>query len=105
MRLQLQLKHHFAAISGRALVGYIGWLATTSAIADDWLANKGMLTPVTDESADVRALTIVAARDPAVLRALIRGARDGNSGRRIYFKRGANARNPAERKASVLNAS
>lgn len=86
LHLQLKQGHHLVAMRGGVVVGYAGWLITSKAIAEAWLAGRGRLRPHPD--ADAAALTIVAGGERAVVTRLIRGARDLNPGMRAYFKRG-----------------
>lgn len=100
VRLQLKHRHHVAAMRGRTLVGYVGWMATRSDIGAGWLAGTEVLTPVDERAADALAVTIVVALEPRLALSLIREARKLNIGRRAYFKRGDGE---SARKATVLN--
>jgi hypothetical protein len=102
IRHQLGAGHHFAAMSGTELVGYAGWLLTSDAIARAWVESNGPLVRVPAEQATAAALTTVAVTDPAVTLRLMRGARELNKGKRVYFKRGSEGRGRLPRKASVL---
>lgn len=103
IRHQLGAGHHFAAMSGTELVGYAGWLLTSDAIAQAWAESDRPLLRVPTEQATAAALTTVAVTDPAATRRLLRGAREVNKGKRIYFKRGSEGRGRTPRKTSVLN--
>lgn len=102
--LQHQLAHgnHLAAVSGNRIVGYCGWLPTTSAIASAWVEDRGQLVPVLD-GADAVAVTVVACRDNRTLAALIRQARALGPGKRLYFKRQYADASRTPRKSSVEN--
>jgi hypothetical protein len=104
VRLQLRHEYHFAALTGRTLVGYAGWLPTSSEAAALWIDDRGPLSPIIDHAVDAFAVTIVATADPAVTRPILRAVRKRNVGKRAFFKREA-AQDPAKaRKASVYNA-
>ncbi len=103
IRQQLGAGHHFAAMSGTELVGYAGWLLTSDAVAQAWIDSNGPLLRVPPEQATAAALTTVAVTDPAATRRLMRGARELNKGKRVYFKRGSEGQNRPPRKTSVLN--
>ena len=103
IRQQLKNGHHLVAMDGPMMVGYIGWLLTTKAIGDLWQQNLGNLKPVADEVCDSAALTVVAARNRALLLRLIRGARTMNPGKRVYFKREYEGEGRPTRKSSVEN--
>jgi hemolysin-activating ACP:hemolysin acyltransferase len=100
VRLQLKNRHHVAAMRGRVLIGYVGWMPTQRDIGEGWLAGTRALTPVADSAADALAVTIVVALEPRLALHLIREARKLNVGRRAYFKRGEGE---GARKATVLN--
>jgi hypothetical protein len=102
IRQQLGAGHHFAAMSGTELVGYAGWLLTSDAVAQAWIDSNGPLIRVPPEQATAAALTTVAVTDPAATRRLMRGARELNKGKRVYFKRGSEGRDRPPRKSSVL---
>jgi hypothetical protein len=101
---QLMNGSHVAAVAGKRLVGYCGWLPTTSAIAAAWVADRGPLQPAPDGSDDAVAVTVIAAADRRILTALIRRARASGPGKRLYFKRHYADPTRAPRKRSVANA-
>jgi hypothetical protein len=105
VRRQLRSGHHLAAMQGRSLVGYVGWLLTSRTIAEEWLGTGGRLLSVEKSKADAAALTIVAAAERRVLMRLIRGARKLNPGTRVYFKRQYAQASRRARKAAVDNVS
>lgn len=100
IRRQLHLGHHQVAIEAGTIVGYAGWLLTSEAIGSAWLAGRGNLVPIDPTLADAAALTTVAVREPAAVLPLMRGARDLNPGKRIFFKRDGEGRT---RKGAVIN--
>jgi hypothetical protein len=103
LQFQLSRRCHVAAVEGNRLVGYVGWMPTTRAIAEAWSQDRGPLTPVADP-ADAVALTVVATLgDKRVLAALIRRAREANPGLPVYFKRQYAGGRRAARKSHVRN--
>lgn len=84
---QLRDQHHLVALDGRRVVGYAGWMMTTTAMAQAWLRNDGPLLRKSGPEADAPVLTIVASVNKAITARLMRGARELNPGRRAYFKR------------------
>jgi hypothetical protein len=102
--LQHQLAHgnHVAAVTSERIVGYCGWLPTTSAMAAAWVEDRGQLLPVTG-NADAVVLTVVACGDRTLLAALIRRARNLNPGKRVYFRRQYADPRRVPRKSSVKN--
>lgn len=103
LRHQLRYGCHLAAISGRSLVGYCGWLPTRVPIAEAWLQDKGTLRPVLDGNADAYAVTVVAAAERRLLTALIREVRKEHPRTRWFFKREYQDRSRPARKSSVAN--
>jgi hypothetical protein len=100
IRRQLHHGYHLVALRGTVIIGYAGWLLTTTEIGEAWLAGRGKLVAAPKERANAAALTTVAARERTAVRLLIRGARDRNPGKRIFFKRdGATG----VRKTTVMN--
>jgi hypothetical protein len=103
VRLQLRHEHHVAALAGKALVGYVGWLPTTSEAAEAWLDDRGPLHPILDREVDGFAVTIVLTVDSSITRPIVRAARYRNAGKRAFFKRITLADATASRKNSVLS--
>jgi hypothetical protein len=89
---QLELGHHLVAMQRGIVVGYAGWLLTSQAIAEAWREDRDSLKA--HPSAEVAALTIVAANERPVVTRLIRGARNLNPDVRYYFKRGGEGERP-----------
>jgi hypothetical protein len=104
LRGQLKHSHNLAALRGDVMVGYAGWLLTTVAIGTEWMENRAILSPMTAEDSDAAALTVFASDDRGATTRLIRGARELNIGRRVFFKRGYDGQMKPGRKATVLNA-
>ena len=75
VRQQLYLGHHMVAVRGKSLAGYAGWLLTSEAIGNAWLAGRGRLVPVDHALADAAALTTVAVAEKRPCSAHPRGAR------------------------------
>jgi hypothetical protein len=103
IRRQLRNGHHLVAMSGTAIVGYVGWMLTSQAIAEEWSHDRGVLKPDPEGKQDVAALTIVAVSDSRATTGLIRRARQINPRVRVYFKRQYQDKLRGARKASVLN--
>ncbi len=101
IRRQLALGHHVLAVGPNgALVGYAGWLRTSTHGAELWMAGDSPLAAQDD--GDAAALTIVAASERSAVPLLIRGCRDRNPNIQVYFKR-RYTEGPGERKAKVRN--
>ena len=105
IQTQLLEGHNLAAMEGERMVGYAGWLLTTIATGEEWAENRAILRPLKPEESDAAALTIFVSDDKAATLRLIRGARELNKGRRVFFKRGYDGQLKHSRKATVLNVS
>ena len=103
IRTQLHAGHNLAALQGDRMIGYAGWLLTNEKTGSEWLENRAILRPLRAEDSDAAALTIFASEDKGVTLRLIRGARELNKGRRVFFKRGYDAQVKTGRKSTVLN--
>lgn len=103
VRRQLSDGNNLAAISDGQMTGYAGWLHTTVAEGEEWLENRAILKPRPEIECDAAALTVVAVSDSAVTTRLMRGARELNKGKRVFFKRGYDGVVRPSRKSSVLN--
>ncbi len=97
---QLSYGHNLIALRRDRLVGYAGWMLTSTELAEAWVAGHGKLIRKDGAEATAAALTIVASQDRAAIARLMRGARRLNPGKRAYFKRGADGNKP-ERKRSA----
>jgi hypothetical protein len=99
---QLKHGHHLVAMRRNRIVGYAGWLLTSSEIAEGWIENRTSLIRKSDAEATAAALTIVASQDRAAITKLMRGARRLNPGKRAYFKRAASATKPARKRSARI---
>ena len=68
------------------LAAYVGWIKTTSQVAETWLNNDGPLSMTPDEY-DAVAVTILAAQDKRRMLGLIKHAKTLNQGKSVYWKR------------------
>jgi len=100
--LQLRLSNHLVAMQGNRMVGYAGWLHTSREVGEAWMNGFGKLNAISADKADAASLTIVRSTDNSATRRLLRGARELNPGRLVYFKRDANP-TQTTRKRSVQN--
>lgn len=103
IRAQLSYENHLAAMSGKLMVGYAGWLHTNAEYAEAWLRGDGILKSLDGRPHDCAALTVFVVSDARATPRLIRGARELNKGVRVYFKRDYDGSTRGPRKASVLN--
>jgi hypothetical protein len=104
VQYQLHQGDHLAAVTRDRLVGYCGWLPTTTLNADAWMSDGIALAPLTStERADAVLLTIVAARDRVTAFALFGQLARLNSFERVYFKREYPEKTRASRKRVVSN--
>ena len=104
IRQQLAMGHNLAALDHRReLVGYAGWIHTSSVSAELWAMDQGALQHLDGKAHDAAALTVVAVSDPRATMRLMRGARELNKGVRVYFKRSYDGEVRGPKKASVLN--
>ena len=88
VRSQLSKGYQVAALGqDNELLGYAGWIPTLRASAELWVADRGALKVVSDQSFDAVALTIVVSRNRAVTSALMRTARLRYPGLQVFFKR------------------
>lgn len=90
LRHQLRDQHHLVALEGMKVVGYAGWMTTNTDIARAWLEDRGPLIRRSGPDAEASVLTIVASANKSITTRLMRGARELNPGRRVYFKRDSN---------------
>ena len=100
---QLVSGEHAAAMAPNGeMVGYAGWVITSSLIAQLWIADKAALRPV-ERPGDAAALTIVVSRTRESTTRLIRAAREFNPGVPVFFKRGYEGALKPSKKAAVFN--
>lgn len=83
---QLESGNHLVAGVDDRIVGYVGWIATTSAIAEAWLDQDAALRPAS-ENIDALAVTVLAAEHPRYIASLIREAKIRHPGHSVYWKR------------------
>ena len=105
VRRQLQDGHNLAGMRGTEIVGYAGWLHTNIATGEGWMEDRAILKPLYGEEVDAAALTVFATSDKSMTPRLIRGARELNKGKRVFFKRGYDGVVRPGRKNTVLNVS
>jgi hypothetical protein len=86
LRYQLEGGSHLVAGLDDRIVGYLGWVRTTRAIAEAWVAESGPLTAVA-EHPDAVAPTIFVTADPRYALPLVRSAKAVNLGYSVYWKR------------------
>ncbi|MEN8832979.1 MAG: hypothetical protein ABF285_11555 [Pacificibacter sp.] len=105
VRRQLRDGNNLAGICDDQIVGYAGWLHTNVSTGEEWMENRAILRPLAEADSDAAALTVVAVSDAKVTIRLMRGARELNKGKRVFFKRGYDGVVRPERKSNVLNVS
>lgn len=86
LRYQLEAQSHLVVGRDDQIVGYLGWIRTTRAIAEAWVANDGALTAVT-ENVEAVAATVLVTENPKYALPLIRRAKTLNLGLSVYWKR------------------
>lgn len=105
IRKQLRSGRQVAAISpGNDLLAYAGWVPTTRASAELWVAEIGPLS-IVNEGQDAMAMTVVVSTEAAVTAALMRRARDLNPDMKWYFKRSYDGQLRPARKQSLQDKS
>lgn len=105
VRRQLKDGNNLAGTKDNQIVGYAGWLHTDIATGEEWMEDRAILKPLYGDAVEAAALTVFATADPAMTRRLIRGARELNKGKRVFFKRGYDGVVRPDRKNTVLNVS
>lgn len=95
-----QLRHgnYVMAMRRGRLIGYIGWLVTTEAIAEAWIRDEGRLRAVHDNP-EVLVITILVAPDPRTMMAMARYMKLNVSQSRAYWKRDIQGRGLVPRMA------
>ncbi len=83
--LQLDQGTHLIATRNDLIVGYVGWLRTSEAIARNWLESDEALTFVEDGPA--AAVTILAVDSAEDIKRLIRAAKNDEADASVYWKR------------------
>ena len=88
IRYQLETGNHLVAGLDDKIVGYLGWIRTTKAIAEAWLDEDGPLHPALHNLTAV-GVTVLAVEDAGTILPLIREAKRRNPGISVYWKRHA----------------
>jgi hypothetical protein len=104
IRLQLKNKWHLCAIRDNRLVGYCGWVFTTTEIAEKYI--KGEPPPRTNvpsEPADTPVLTIVCIPERQLVLPMVRAMRKLGQGKRVFFRREYFNPTKPKRVNSVIN--
>ena len=83
---QLETGSHLIVGVDDRIVGYVGWIRTTRAIAEAWFDRDAKLEPAY-ENVDAVAVTVLATEDPQCMLRLIKHAKTLNSGYSVYWKR------------------
>lgn len=104
LRKQLSQQYNLAALDGEKLVGYLGWAICTEASAEAWLNASGPLVHSAPDDVAVAVLTSVISDSKDATRRMIRGARELNKGRVVYFARDYEAGGVEQRRMKVRNA-
>jgi hypothetical protein len=88
LRYQLDTGNHIVMGLDDRIVGYLGWIKTTRAVADAWLDQDGPLHAVLHDL-DAIAVTVLAVEESGDILPLIRRAKQLNPGYSVYWKRHA----------------
>lgn len=86
LRYQIEVQSHLVAGLDDRIVGYLGWIRTTRAIAEGWMINESALNAVADNP-DAVAATVLVTEQPKFALPLIRRAKTLNRGFSVYWKR------------------
>jgi hypothetical protein len=86
LRYQLEAQTNLVAGFDDHIVGYLGWIRTTRAIAEAWVTDDGALTAA-GHNADAVAATVLVVETPRYALPLIRRAKSVNLGMSVYWKR------------------
>jgi hypothetical protein len=86
LRFQLETECNLVAGYDDEIVGYLGWIRTTDAIAENWLNHQGALTAVA-ENASAAVVTVIVASNSKYLLPMIRRAKVLNPDLPVYWKR------------------
>lgn len=98
LRYQLAQGAHVVLEADGQIAGYAGWIRTTNAIAQAWVAHDAPLRASWD-NVDAVALTVVASEDPKHYLPLIRRFKMLNPNCHAYWKREAGPGRPGSRRA------
>jgi hypothetical protein len=90
--LRHQLEAHCNLVAGfeDEIVGYLGWIRTTTEIAEAWIIDEGPLTAVSEDasaSASAAAVTVLVASNPRFMLPMIRHAKAAHPALHVYWKR------------------
>ncbi|RUW49051.1 hypothetical protein EOA32_23800 [Mesorhizobium sp. M1A.F.Ca.ET.072.01.1.1] len=85
LRYQLEQQTHLIGSIDDAIVAYVGWIVTSSEIAEAWVANNGPLNPYPGGPAV--AVTVLATRSSSHILPLIKEAKLLNLDKSVYWKR------------------
>lgn len=86
LRFQLETQCHLVAGDEDEIVGYLGWIQTTVAIAEAWIADQGPLL-ASKEDVSAVAVTILATSHPRYVLPLIKHAKTLRPDLPVYWKR------------------
>jgi hemolysin-activating ACP:hemolysin acyltransferase len=102
--IQLKNKWHLCAIRENALVGYCGWVFTTTERAEKYSNGEPIpKTNVSGEAPDAFVLTLVRIPERELVLPLIRAIRSVGPGKRVFFRRDYFDPHKPKRSSSVLN--
>lgn len=85
LRLQLDHRAHVVGSINDEIVSYVGWIGTSSEIAEAWAAGDGPLHPTS--TGDAIAVTILACRSSDHILPMIRNAKNYNGDKSVFWKR------------------
>lgn len=86
LRHQLEAQCNLVAGFDDEIVGYLGWIRTTTKIAEAWVIDQGPLAAVS-EDAPAAAVTVLVASQPRFILPMIRHAKAAHPGLHVYWKR------------------
>jgi hypothetical protein len=86
LRFQLESQSNLVAGYDDEIVGYLGWIPTTTAIAEAWISDEGPLIAATEDVSAV-AITVLVTTDPRYVLPLVRSAKAARPGLPVYWKR------------------
>lgn len=86
LRFQLESQSNLVAGHDDEIVGYLGWIATTTDIAEAWIDDSGPLIAATADVSAI-AVTVLVTSDPKYVLPLVRSAKAARPGLPVYWKR------------------
>jgi hypothetical protein len=86
LRFQLESQCHLVAGDEDEIVGYLGWIPTSVAIAEAWISDQGPLVAAADEVSAI-AITVLVTSDSKYILPLVRHAKAAQPGLPVYWKR------------------